>query len=69
MTIRLGLRWIGVFDLKGGKDSAEERMKEVLDVPSNYRMISVLPIGMPKYIPEKSRKELSQLVYHEKFKA
>jgi len=39
-----------------------------LGIPKNFRLISVLPIGIPRNIPEKDRKELSQLVYRDKFK-
>jgi len=65
-SLGLGSCWIGVLDLKD-KDSAEEKIKEILNVPKNCRVISLLPIGVPKYVPEKTRKELSQMVYRNKF--
>jgi len=67
-SLGLGSCWIGVFNLKKEKDSSEEKIKEVLEIPKEYRMISLLPIGIPKYAPEKNRKALSQLVYYDKFK-
>ncbi len=67
-SLGLGSSWIGVFRLKLEKDSSEEKIKEILRVPKTYRLISLLPIGVPKYSEEKSRKDLSQLVYHNKFK-
>jgi len=67
-SLGLGSCWIGVFDSKGEKNSAEERIKSILGIPKNFRLISVLPIGIPRNIPEKDRKELSQLVYRDKFK-
>jgi len=60
--------WIGVFNLRGEKNSSEIKIKKVLDLPKAYRVISLLPIGHPLgEIPKKSRKVLEQLVYQEKF--
>jgi len=59
----LGSCWIGVFNLEGAKDSAEAKIREILDVPRDFRLISLLPIGIPKYTPEKDRKKLSEIVY------
>ncbi len=66
-SLGLGSSWIGVFNLKKKKGSSEDRIKEILKVPKNYRVISVLPVGVPKRFPEKDRKELSQLVYRDNF--
>jgi len=66
-SLGLGSCWIGVFNLKGEKDSAEEKMKEILNIPKTYRLISLLPVGVPKYVEEKKRKKPSQLVYRNKF--
>lgn len=66
----LGLysNWIGVFDLEGQRDSAEAKVKKVLNVPKNHRVIALLPIGRPRdKIPKKERKKLSEIVYHDKF--
>jgi nitroreductase len=64
-SLGLGSIWIGVFDLKGEKNSAEEKIKEILEVPKNWRLISIMPIGVPKFVPEKSREKLSQIVYRD----
>lgn len=66
-SLGLGSCWMGVFDLKGGKDSGEEKIKEILEIPKTHRVISVLPVGVSKAARMTKRKELSQLVYHEKF--
>jgi nitroreductase len=66
----LGLQtsWIGIFDVKNQKNSAETKVKEILETPKNHRVITLLPIGHAKYdIPKKDRKELSLLVYEERF--
>jgi nitroreductase len=69
-THSLGLQtsWIGIFDVKDQKNSAEAKVKKLLEIPKNYRVITVLPIGHAKYdIPKKDRKELRHIVYEEKF--
>jgi len=66
----LGLQtsWIGIFDLRDQKNSAEAKVKKVLEIPKNHRVITILPIGHAKYnIPTKDRKELRHIVYKEKF--
>ena len=66
-SLGLGSCWIGVFNISGAKDSTEERIKEILNLLRTYRVISILPIGVPKYLEEKKRMELSQLVYRNRF--
>jgi nitroreductase len=65
----LGLEscWIGIFHLKGEKNSAEVKIKEILQIPKQHRLISLLPIGVPKYVPKKGRKNLSKQVYPDTF--
>ena len=66
-SLGLGSCWIGIFRLEKEKKSSEEKIKDVLEIPKTHRVISLLPIGIPKYVREKDRKELSQLVYRNKF--
>ena len=66
----LGLQtsWIGVFDIKNQRNSAETKVKKILEIPKNYRVVAILPIGHSRYdIPKKERKELRHLIYKEKF--
>ena len=66
----LGLQtaWIGVLDLKEQKNSAEAKVKKILEIPKNHRVIALLPIGHAKFdVLKKERKELRQIVYEEKF--
>jgi len=66
----LGLQtsWIGIFDAKDQKNSAEAKVKKILEIPKNHRVITLLPIGHAKYdTPKKDRKELLHIVYEEKF--
>lgn len=66
-SIGLGSCWVGVFDKDGKKDSAEQKIGAMLNSPKNYRLISIVPIGVTKRAPDKTRKDLSQLVFKEKF--
>ena len=66
-SLGLGSCWIGTFKLKEERKSSEEKIKDALEIPKTHRVISLLPIGIPKHIGEKNRKELSQLVYRNKF--
>lgn len=53
-SLGLGSAWIGVFDLKGEKNSAEEKLKEILKVPKAWRLISIIPLGVPKRVPKRA---------------
>ncbi len=66
-SLGLGSCWIGTFAFKKEKKSAEEKIQEVLEIPRTHRVVSLLPIGVPKKVEEKNRKELSQLVYRNKY--
>jgi nitroreductase len=66
-SLGLGSCWIGVFRLEGERGSSEEKIKNLLEIPNNHRVISLLPIGIPKHFEEKDRKPLTQIVYHDKF--
>jgi len=66
-SLGLGSCWIGTYALKKEKKSAEEKIRDVLEIPKTHRVVSLLPIGIPKQVGEKDRKELSQLVYRNKF--
>ncbi|KXA95620.1 hypothetical protein AKJ65_01385 [candidate division MSBL1 archaeon SCGC-AAA259E19] len=61
-SLGLGSIWIGVFNLEGEKESREAMIKDILDVPSSWRVISVLPIGVPESVPTSERKEISEVV-------
>jgi len=66
----LGLQssWIGIFDVKEQKNSAESKVKQILKVPKEHRLIALLPIGRVKFeVPKKERKALRQIVYQDRF--
>lgn len=56
----LGTCWIGSFK--------EEKVKEVLDIPSDARVVALTPLGYPDESPSKtSRKDLAELICYDKF--
>lgn len=61
-SLGLGTSWIGVFSLNNEKKSSERKVKEILNIPKDWRIISILPIGVPKFKETRKRKELSELV-------
>jgi nitroreductase len=61
-SIGLGTSWIGVFSLSNERKSSERKLKEILEIPKDWRIISVLPLGIPKFIEKGKRKELTELV-------
>jgi nitroreductase len=56
----LGTCWIGAFD--------EKKVKEILNIPDNVRVVALLPLGYPADIPgHKARKSLAEIVMWEKW--
>lgn len=58
----LGTCWIGAFN--------NEKVKEVLDIPQQYDVVAVTPLGYPKgkaFRESKRRKSLEEIVCYEKF--
>jgi len=61
-SLELSTSWIGVFSLRDEKHSTERKLKEILDIPKIWRLISLLPIGISAFKETKTRKELSDIV-------
>jgi nitroreductase len=61
-SLELSTSWIGVFSLLDEKNSTERKLKEILEIPKEWRLISILPLGVPKFKETKTRKELSDVV-------
>jgi len=59
----LGTVFVGIFD--------EEGIRNLLNIPSNLRVVGIFPIGYPteekKEIPMPPRKSLSEIVFYEKW--
>jgi nitroreductase len=56
----LGTCWIGAFD--------EKKVKEILHIPDNVRVVTLLPLGYPSVVPGPTpRKSLDEIVMWEKW--
>ena len=57
----LGTCWIGAFD--------EKKVKEILNIPEEVRVVALLPLGYPSAIPRPTaRKSLDEIVMWEKWR-
>jgi nitroreductase len=56
----LGTCWIGAF--------REDEVKRILNVPSEMRVVEVMPLGYPKFQPEpKPRMKLEEIVFYDRY--
>jgi len=58
----LGTCWIGAFD--------QEKTREILEVPDEYRVIALMPLGYPTYDltkENKRRKKLEEIISYNRF--
>ena len=56
----LGTCWVGGFD--------ERKVKEALNIPDDVRVVTLLTLGYPKYVPgPRKRKKLEEIVAYEKW--
>jgi len=59
-SLGLGTCWIGAF--------YQDQVKEILGVPENVRITSLMPLGYPKVLGTKTeRKSLSEIICYEKY--
>jgi nitroreductase len=61
-SLGLSTSWIGVFSLHDERNSTERKLKEILEIPKEWRLISILPLGVPKFKETKTRKDRSEIV-------
>jgi nitroreductase len=56
-SIDIGSVFVGVFD--------EQKVKDILDLPQNYGVVGIVPLGYPKEIkPHNTRLDLEELVIY-----
>jgi nitroreductase len=59
-SLGLGTVHVGLFDAN--------RVAAILNVPENHYVVEMTPLGYPEYQPgPRPRKELAEIVFHEKF--
>ena len=61
-SLGLGACWIGTY---GGRN--EESAKRVLNVPEGDRLLSVIAIGHPAESPQKTRKEVAEVTFTDRY--
>jgi nitroreductase len=61
-SLGLGACWIGVYG-----EAYEASAKKVLAIPENERLISVIAIGHPAETSQKTRRELSELTFTDRY--
>ncbi len=67
-SLGLSTAWIGVFSLNNERESTERKMKDILKIPKEWRLISILPLGIAKFKETKTRTNLSDIVDINSFK-
>lgn len=59
-SVGLGTCWIAAFK--------EEKVKDILGIPSDVRVVALTPLGFPQETPGKtSRKDLAELICYDRF--
>ncbi len=53
--------------LEGYTLEREEELKELLDVPSERRLLTLVPIGVPTGWPTKEKKSLAEVIHWERY--
>ena len=53
--------------LQGYTEPREDEFKELLDVPKNRRLLTLIPIGVPVQWPSQEKKPLDEIIHWEKF--
>jgi len=61
-ALGLGGCWIGSYN-----SVYEERVKEILSIPKNQRLLSIISIGFPAESPTKMRKELREIMFTNRY--
>lgn len=62
-ALGLGACWIGSYN-----STYEERVKEILEIPKNRRVLSMISIGYPDESPSGTRRELNEIVSTDKYR-
>jgi nitroreductase len=66
-SLGLGTYWVGIYDRMKRKNSMEKKLAKLLSIPSNYRLISLMPVGKPRKTPESKRKGFEEVVCYNEF--
>ena len=53
--------------LQGYTEPLEEQFKTLLDVPSDKRLLTLIPVGVPVTWPQKEKKTLNEVIHWERY--
>ena len=53
--------------LQGYTEPSEEKFKQLLGVPAEKRLLTLIPVGVPAAWPTQEKKPLEEILYWEKF--
>lgn len=66
-SLGLASYWAGVYNPRGGAATPEVKIKRLLGIPKEHRVLALLPIGVPAYKDQSERKELAELVRYDRY--
>ena len=66
-SLGLGTYWAGIFNLDKTDGSLEEKIKAMLKIPDQIRVVAILPIGVPAYSKEGERRWLRDMLHYEEY--
>ncbi len=70
-SLGLATFWAGVYNSEGSRRSIEGKIKKLLGIPKEMRVIALLPVGIAAYNPhhktETRREDLAEFVRYETF--
>lgn len=61
-ALELGACWIGAYG-----SVYEDEVKEILKIPEDKRLLSLISMGFPDQSPKSSRKELEEFTFNDKY--
>ncbi|MEZ0535723.1 nitroreductase family protein [Caldicellulosiruptoraceae bacterium PP1] len=61
-ALNLGTCWVASY-----KKEHSEKVKDLLNVPDNYELFSLIAIGVPDEDPSREKKPLNEILHWEKF--
>lgn len=66
-SLSLATYWAGIFNSEKTDGSLEEKVKTLLKIPAEIRVVAILPIGTPAYSKEGERKWLRDMLHYDEF--
>jgi nitroreductase len=60
-ALGLGAQWVSL------DAPRQEALKQILEIPPEIRLFSLVPLGYPAHQPVGHRRELGELIHHEKY--